>query len=78
MARKYIIREENYNCNAINRKTYGVALVEICDNIMMVVDSVADISTDKKDVEKLIRELNELNLEPLFLRDVIYEFLVCQ
>ena len=78
MARKYFVREEIYDCKAINSKTYGIALAEICDDIMMVIDSVADISINKEDVENLVCKLNKLDLEPLFLRDAIHEFLVCQ
>lgn len=78
MARKYILREEKYDCGATNRKTYGVAAIEICDDIMMVIESIADISTNKADVENLVCKLNKIDLEPLFLENAIHDFLLSQ
>lgn len=47
--------------------TYGISYKEIV---------IEDISTNKTNVEKLVRLCNELELSPIHLNDVVEDFLV--
>lgn len=75
MGYKYFLREESYDCDAINSKTYGIAVATVDDGVLSVVADFANISTSKNAVQKLICRLNELGVDPHKLKETIQLFI---
>ena len=76
MEYKYIVVENKYDNGIASRKSFGIAYVEIYDNITIVITSISDITSDRIAIEKFARLCNELQLSIIHLQDVIEDFLI--
>ena len=74
----YGISEEIYSSDKEKRKAYGIVAYANFDKekLAVIVDSVRDISSDKKQIEELVRLCNELELSLLHFHDVVTDFLL--
>lgn len=63
----YTITQDKKNIDGAVKTTYGIK----CDEV-----SVKDVSPNKEDVTELIDRLNQYELSPCHLQDVIEDFLV--
>lgn len=59
------------NCSA----RYGIAAVEEHDGVLVILQSVSDISVCSDPLEKLVDLCNELKLDPIHLSDVVDDYL---
>ena len=73
---KYIVVKNTYIDGEISRVGYGIALVQEQDGIPMVLDSVSDLSPDRRKTEKLAETCNSSQLSSLHFRDVVNDFLL--
>lgn len=71
----YVVVESRYFNGEAPYISYGIALAEEQDGTLEVFDSVADISTDRAEVESLADVCNTFQLDPIHLRDVAEDFL---
>lgn len=63
----YTITQDKKNIDGAVKTTYGIK----CDEVF-----VQDVSPNKEDVTELIDRLNQYELSPCHLQDVIEDFLV--
>ena len=73
----YGLIKETYMIEDNEMKSYGIAVFENikAENVVLILDSVRNISTDRAKVENLIKKCNELNLSVIHLQDVIDDML---
>lgn len=70
---RYELIEGSYTVESETHIGYGIALKNMINGKCI---SFHDISIEKKDILKLISLCNELQLDPIHIRDVIDDFLV--
>ena len=59
----------------ITRIGFRIAAVEEYDGVTAVLESISDISADIEPIERLVKDCNNLQLEPIHLQDVVTDFL---
>lgn len=74
MSYRYIVTSCTYQGKDTVRTGYGISLIEDCGDTVTVLDTVADLSPDAESVEQLVRHCNELELDPIHLHEVAYDF----
>ena len=72
---KYVVVKSEYINGDRTRMGYGIAVVEECDGIVSVLDSVSDICLDVNQVERLVELCNRAELDPIHLHEVVSNFL---
>lgn len=72
---KYIIIKSSLLCGDILRTCYGIAVVEICDGVPIILQTVSDISASIEKLGELVELCNELDLDPIHLNDVVDDYL---
>ena len=75
MEYKYIVVQSTYKNEDIMRIGFGIAAVEEYDGVTTILESISDISSDIKPIERLVEVCNNLQLEPIHLQDVVSDFL---
>lgn len=76
MEHKYIVVQSTYKNGDITRIGFGIAAVEEYDGVTTVLESISDLSSDIKPIERLVKGCNNLQLDPIHLQDVVTDFLV--
>ena len=76
MEHKYIVVQSTYKNGDITRIGFGIAAVEEYDGVTTVLESISDLSSDIKPIERLVKVCNNLQLDPIHLQDVVTDFLV--
>ncbi len=67
---QYLVIDSEIN----GRHSYGIAAVVMYDDIPAILDSIVDLSTNAAAVAMLVENCNMLALDPIHLRDVVYDF----
>ena len=75
MKYKYVVVQNTYFNGDATRTSFGIAIVEEYDGITTVLESMSDISMEKKAIEELVKYCNEQKLELMHFQDVIMDFL---
>ncbi len=72
-----LVKEVYYLNGRKSRKAYGVAGYANSeeDGTLTIVWSANDLSTDRKAVSELVERLNESDVSPIHLPDIIQDFL---
>lgn len=68
---KYIVVQCTYTDGDNTRTGYGIAYADVCDEVFSILDSVCDVSSDRRLVEGLVASYNGNRLSPIHLRDCI-------
>ena len=55
--------------------TYGIACVEEDDGYTELVTQISDVSTNQNEMESLVKLCNQMQLDPIHLRDVGEDFI---
>lgn len=73
----YGLIKETYKIEGDEMISYGIAVLENikAENVVLILDSVRNISTNRAKVENLIKRCNELKLSVIHLQDVIDDML---
>ena len=58
------------------RRCYGIALVSVCEETPIVLETFFDVSSDRNQIQQLVALCNDLKLDPIHLPDVLDDFLV--
>ncbi len=74
MENKYILIKSIF-AGTSYRTSYGIALVNECDGITVILQSILDVSPNKSYMEELVEHCNRLQLSPIHLVDVVSNFL---
>lgn len=69
-----LVRSELYFGEA-SAVSYGIAHVDMRDNVPIILESVLDLSEDRASVENLVELCNDLCLDPIHMKDVVYDFI---
>ena len=72
---KYIVVESIYKSGTAARTAFGIAAVEEYDGVIMILRSISDISSDLKQIERLVQTCNVLRIDLIHLQDVVTDFL---
>ena len=75
MEYKYIVVQSTYKNEDIMRIGFGIAAVEEYDGVTTILESISDLSSDIKPIERLVKVCNNLQLDPIHLQDVVTDFL---
>ena len=75
MEYKYIVVQSTYKNGEITRTGFGIATVEEYDGVTTILESISDISSDIEPIERLVKVCNNLQLDPIYLQDVVSDFL---
>lgn len=75
METKYVLITDIFGSDDTARIGYGIALVRVNDDVMSILQTVADISSDRVSVEKFIEACNKLELDPVHLQDAVEDFI---
>ena len=75
MKTTYIIVKSTYTDGENTRASYGIALTDGIEGSEIVLETISDLSNDRKAVEALVEKCNRLELAPEQLRDVIDDML---
>ncbi|MBE6617128.1 MAG: hypothetical protein E7627_04200 [Ruminococcaceae bacterium] len=75
MEHKYIVVECNYICDAVSRKSYGIAYVCVSDGVVTILQSVTDITSDKCAIEHIVDLCCRLQLDPIHLNDIVEDYI---
>ena len=75
MKHKYIVVQNTYKNGATTRISFGIAAVEEYDGVIIVLESVSDISSNIKSIEHLVKICNNQKLDTIHLQDVVTDFL---
>lgn len=69
----YGLIKETYKIEGDEMISYGIAVLENikAENVVLILNSVRNISTNRAKVENLIKQCNELKLSVIHLQDVI-------
>jgi len=67
-------------CNAKQTyTTYGIGLIRFTeDNYIYISNALSDISVDKLQIANLTNLLNENNVSPIHLKDIVEDFLITE
>lgn len=57
------------------RTSYGISVIQVCDGIAIVLQSVIDVSSDRESIDLLVDTCNKLELDPIHLNDVVDDYL---
>ena len=71
----YVLTQTAFFFEDVSNVGFGIAYVEVQDGIPIVLESTPDLSADRASIEKLVKLCNELELDPIHIKDVIYDFL---
>lgn len=71
---KYVLTETTYHNGEHTRKSYGIAVISIEDNIT-VISSIEDITDEQEGVAKLVELCNTEKLEMEHLQNIVDDFL---
>ena len=74
MEHKYIVVQNVYKNADATRVSFGIAVVVEYDGITTVLESIPDLSSDIKPVERLVELCNNEKLDPIHLQDVVNDF----
>jgi len=72
---KYVLITDIFGSDDTTRIGYGIALVSVNDDVMSVLQTVVDMSSDRVSVEKFIETCNTLELDPVHLQDAVEDFI---
>ena len=72
---KYIVAENVYRNGDDTIKSYGVAVGNESDGETIILTSISDISSDIKQIERLVDICNRLRLDPVHIQEVVSDFL---
>ncbi len=75
METKYVLITDIFGSDDATRIGYGIALVSVNDDVMSVLQTVADMSSDKVSVEKFVESCNRVELDPVHLQDAAEDFI---
>lgn len=70
---KYIVVCSTYTDGENTRKSFGIAVLEKSEDGTAVLRSIADISSNEAEIERLVQNCNDLALDPVHLDDVVYD-----
>ena len=72
---KYIVVENKYE-GIVSRNSFGIAYVEFDENTTIVIETISDITSNKKSIENFVKLCNELQLSAVQLQDVVEDFML--
>lgn len=72
---RYILVTSTYSGGTTHRTSYGIALVSDYDDVMSILQTISDLSSDKASIERLVDDCNTLGLDPVHLPDIADDFL---
>ena len=75
MEHKYIVVQSTYKNGDITRIGFGIAAVEEYDGVTTILELISDLSSDIDLIERLVKVCNNLQLDPIYLQDVVSDFL---
>lgn len=70
----YTVFKSKHTIDDITYTSFGIVITSTQDN--SVIERIADISTSKEKIKKLVNLCNELSLEPIHIYDVIEDFIL--
>jgi len=56
-----------------NRHCYGIAASVTYDTVRIILDKISDFSSDRVLAMKTVKLCNQFKLDPIHLRDVVYD-----
>lgn len=71
----YGVREEIYELQGERRISYGIVVYD-SQNTYTVLESMADITTDRERLLSLVEKCNTLKLSPIHLKDIVEDFIL--
>ena len=75
MKHKYIVVQNTYKNGNATRISFGIAAIEEYDGVTTILESISDLSSNLKSIERLVDICNNLQLDLIHLRDVVNDFL---
>lgn len=72
---KYLMVCSTYTDGENTRNSFGIAISEEYEGNTMVFRTIADISSDKSEIQRLVQYCNDLGLAPVHLDDVVHDYL---
>ncbi len=72
---QYIVFSSTFEAGCLSRTSYGIALVSVADDVMSVLQTLADVSSDRKGIDRLVDRCNTLKLDPMHLDEIVENFL---
>lgn len=70
---RYLLLEDVVTSGEITYHTYGIAVIQLGQDRR---DEYHDICMDHDAASALVEKCNELNLDPIHLKDVVEDFLI--
>lgn len=68
---KYLVVESTVKLDKIMSNTYGICACNVDDGLIDVINCVYDISHDAEWVKALAKKLNQYDVDPIHLNDII-------
>ena len=75
MKHKYIVVQNTYKNGNATRIGFGIAAIEEYDGVTTILESISDLSSNVRSIERLVDICNNLQLDLIHLRDVVNDFL---
>lgn len=76
MNNRYIVVQNIYEFCNFSQISFGIAYVVQDENSIVVLQSISDIVSDRKHIEKLVDLCNKCKLDPVHMADVVEDFLI--
>ena len=76
MNNRYIVVQNIYEFCNFSQISFGIAYVVQDENSIVVLQSISDIVSDRKHIEKLVDLCNKCKLDPAHMADVVEDFLI--
>lgn len=70
-----VVEEKLYNVDIGNYTAFGIQMLAVSGRREMILDTVSDVSLDRKKIEQFVLDLNKFKLSPIHLMDVIEDFI---
>ena len=75
MRSEYIVIKTHHGEREGERLGYGIALMSRDEEGIVELDLFADVSTEREGLVRLVKECNDLALDPIHLGDVVEDFI---
>ena len=71
----YLIIKEEWMEKGVCQIRYGIAVAAVYEECHVILESYTDVSSDKEAVSELVKNCNDLQLDPIHFSEVVDDFI---